>query len=76
MEQVKLMVKGGLVTLIASLIIISTLVILSEVGQLTLAKVVAQPAAPAAQEAEYLPLTDAVPQRDITVQRFSPLEAQ
>ena len=73
MEQIKLMVKGGLYTLVACLVITLTILVISELGQFTLAQTT-QPGK-TAQEIQYLPLEDASLQRDITVQRFSPLEA-
>lgn len=75
MEQVKLMVKGGLYTLVACLVITLTILLMSELGQFTLAQTIAQPGMTAPEEVQYLPLEDASLQRDITAQRFSPLEA-
>lgn len=75
MEQVKLMVKGGLYTLVACLVITMTILVMSELGQFTLAQTIAQPGMTVSEEAQYLPLEDASLQRDITAQRFSPLEA-
>lgn len=75
MEQIKLMLKGGLYTLVACLAITLTILVISEWGQYTLAQAVPQPGPTVQEEVQYLPLRDASLQRDITVQRFSPLEA-
>jgi hypothetical protein len=74
MEQVKLMVKGGLYTLVACVVITLTILVMSELGQFTLAQTIAQPGVTVQEEVQYLSLEDASLQRDITVQRFSPLE--
>lgn len=75
MEQINLMVKGGLYTLVACLVVTLTILVISELGQFTLAQTVPQPSKIAQEEIQYLPLEDASLQRDITAQRFSPLEA-
>lgn len=76
MEQIKLMVKGGLYTLVACIVITLTILVLSEMGQFSLAQPISQPTISTQEEVQYLPLKDASLQRDITVQRFSPLEAK
>jgi hypothetical protein len=77
MKQVKQMVRGGLIALVLCLVVTLTVLVMSEVNQSTLAKTVDQPAVITAVESrtQYIPLRDAPPQRDITAQRFAPLEA-
>ena len=74
MEQVKLMVKGGFVTLVLCLVVTLTVLALSEFNQRSVAQTVPQPIVTASDNGSYARLKDAVPQRDITTQRFSPLE--
>ena len=71
MEQLKLMLKGALVTLIFCLAVTLTALVVSELQ--TVRADMAQPAI-TTETIEYAPLQDAPPQRDITAQRLAPLE--
>lgn len=72
MEQLKLMLKGALVTLIFCLAITLTALVVSE-----LQTVRADAVRPVTAETiEYAPLRDAPLQRDVTAQRFAPLEVK
>jgi hypothetical protein len=74
MQQLKWMLNGALITLAFCLIITLTVMVLSEI-QPVRADLVIQPGVTTVDEdVEYLRLTDAPPQRDITAQRFAPLE--
>jgi hypothetical protein len=76
MKQLKWMLNGALFTMVFCLIITLTIMVMSEM-QLVKADFVVRLDAPAVtQQAEYLPLLDAQPQRDITVQRFAPVEVE
>jgi hypothetical protein len=74
MKQLIWMFKGALVTLAFCAIISITLVLMSHM-QIVRADVVVRLAVPTVTEpVQYLQLTDALPQRDVTAQRFAPLE--
>ena len=73
MTQLKLMLKGGLVTLIFCLAITLTVLVVSELQ--TVRADMVQPAV-TTETINYLPLQDAPPQRDVTAQRFAPLEVE
>lgn len=70
MEQLKLMLKGALVTLIFCLAITLTALVISELQ--TVRAETVQPVT--TQTIEYTPLQSAPLQRDITAQRMAPLE--
>ncbi len=73
MKQLKWMLNGGLVTLIFCLAVTLTILVMSEIQ--TVRADVVQPAV-TTNTVEYTRLTDAPPQRDLTTQRFAPLEVQ
>jgi hypothetical protein len=74
MQQLKWMLNGALVTLAFCLIVSLTILVFSEM-QPVRADLVIRPAVTTVDEnMGYLWLTDAPLQRDITVQRFAPLE--
>ncbi len=72
MEQLKLMLKGALITLIFCLAVTLTALVVSELQ--TVRADTVQPVT--AQTIEYAPLQSAPLQRDITAQRFAPLEVK
>ena len=74
MQQLKWMLNGALFTLLFCLVVTLTILVMSEM-QAVRADVVVQPAVTVNENIEYARLTDAPPQRDITAQRFAPLEA-
>ncbi|MCK6624612.1 MAG: hypothetical protein L6R45_05490 [Anaerolineae bacterium] len=73
MEQLKLMLKGALVTLIFCLAVTLTALVVSELQ--TVRADVARPVT-TDETVEYAPLHDAPLQRDVTAQRFAPLEVE
>jgi hypothetical protein len=74
MQQLKWMLNGALFTLVFCLAVTFTIMVVSEM-QTVRADVVIQPGSVILSEkAEYARLADAPPQRDITAQRFAPLE--
>jgi hypothetical protein len=74
MQQLKWMLNGALFTLIFCLVLTFTVLVISEM-QPVRADVVIQPGSITLSEnTDYVRLTDAPPQRDITTQRFAPLE--
>ena len=74
MTQLRLMLNGALLTLIFLLVVTLTVLVMSEM-QIVQADTVAQPVAPAQTDTTpYARLTDAPPQRDLTTQRFAPVE--
>lgn len=73
MKQLKWMLNGALFTLLFSLVVTLTILVMSEL-QAVQADVVVQPATIVNEQVEYARLVDTPPQRDITVQRFAPLE--
>jgi hypothetical protein len=73
MQQLKWMLNGALFTLLFCLVVTLTILVMSEM-QAVRADVVVQPAVTVNENIEYARLTDAPPQRDITAQRFAPLE--
>ncbi len=74
MQQLRWMLNGALITLAFCLIVTLTILVLSEM-QPVRANLVIQPVVTTVDEkVEYLRLTDTPPQRDITAQRFAPLE--
>ena len=76
MNQLKWMLNGALVTFAFSLVIFLTILVVSEL-QMVRADVVVRLEAPAVTEqVEFLPLTNARPVRDVTAQRFAPLEVR
>jgi ABC-type nickel/cobalt efflux system permease component RcnA len=76
MKQLKWMLNGALVTFAFSLVIFLTILVISEL-QIVRADVVVRLEAPTAtQQEEFLPLTNAKTHRDVTVQRFAPLEVK
>ena len=72
MRQLKWMLNGALFTLLFCLVVTLTILVMSEM-QTVRADVVVQPAV-TNENIEYARLIDAPPQRDITAQRFAPLE--
>lgn len=76
MKQLKWMLNGALLTMVFCLIVTLTIMVMSEMQSVKADFVVRLDAPAAAQQAEYLPLLSAQPQRDITVQRFAPVEVQ
>jgi hypothetical protein len=66
------MLNGALFTLLFCLVVTLTILVMSEM-QTVRADVVVQPAV-TNENIEYARLIDAPPQRDITAQRFAPLE--
>ena len=72
MRQLKWMLNGALFTLLFCLVVTLTILVMSEM-QAVRADVLVQPAV-TNENIEYARLTDAPPQRDITAQRFAPLE--
>ena len=76
MKQLRWMFNGGLVTLIFCLALTLTVLIFSEL-QTVRADVAIQPGSVTVQEnTGYARLLDTPPQRDITAQRFAPLEVK
>ncbi|GIK36219.1 MAG: hypothetical protein BroJett011_00520 [Chloroflexota bacterium] len=76
MKQLKWMFNGALLTLIFCLALTLTILVISEM-QTVRADVVIQPGGVTVQEnTDYARLLDAPPQRDITAQRFAPLEVK
>ena len=74
MQQLKWMFNGALFTLIFCLAVTFTVLVVSEM-QTVRADVVVQPGGVTLSErTDYARLSDAPPQRDITAQRFAPLE--
>jgi len=74
MLQLKSILISGFLTLTVSLIILAAVFVVADM-QTVQADLVDQPVvATVDTEIHYLPLTDAPPQRDITTQRFAPLE--
>ena len=73
MRQLKWMLNGALFTLLFCLVVTLTILVMSEM-QAVRADVVVQPAVTVNENIEYARLTDAPLQRDITAQRFAPLE--
>ncbi|MBI1877937.1 MAG: hypothetical protein HYR94_06880 [Chloroflexi bacterium] len=74
MQQLKWMLNGALFTLIFCLVVTLTILVISEM-QTVRADVVIQPGGVTVSEnTEYTRLTDAPSQRDISAQRFAPLE--
>jgi hypothetical protein len=74
MQQLKWMLNGALFTLVFCLAVTFTIMVVSEM-QTVRADVVIQPGSVILSEkAEYTRLADAPAQRDITAQRFAPLE--
>jgi hypothetical protein len=74
MERLKLMLTGGLLVLALSIAVTVTFLAMSQLDPVQ-ADAPNQPVVTTPDEGvEYLPLTDAQPQRDITRQRFAPLE--
>jgi hypothetical protein len=75
MLKLKSILISGFLTLIVALTILAAALVLTDM-QAVQADLVDQPiVATVETELYYLPLTDAPPQRDITTQRFAPLEA-
>ena len=70
MKIVKSIVVGSLFTMIVVLTITLAAFVVNEVQPVE-AKVV-NPPVPVIEEVQYIPLTDALPQRDITTQQFTP----
>jgi hypothetical protein len=76
MTELKLILKGALVTLIFCLGLTLTILVVSEL-QAVRADVIVQPAGVTINNTpDYAQLMDTPPQRDITVQRFAPLEVE
>ena len=73
MEQLKVIFKSGLFVLIMYLVIILTILMITEM-QPVRADMVRQPIVTTVDDVQYLRLTDAPPQRDITRQRIAPVE--
>ena len=74
MQQLKWMFNGALVTLIFCLAVTLTILVFSEM-QTVRADMIVQPGGiSVSEDTEYARLIDAPPQRDITAQRFAPLE--
>lgn len=74
MQQLKWMLNGALFTLVFCLAVTFTIMAVSEM-QTVRADVVIQPGGVTISEkTEYARLVDVPPQRDITAQRFAPLE--
>jgi|GEM_PF-1855043 len=73
MKQLKAIFKSGLLVLILYLVVILTILMITEM-QPVHADMVSQPIVATVDDAQYLRLIDAPPQRDITRQRISPLE--
>jgi hypothetical protein len=71
MQQLKWMLNGALFTLLFVLMVTFTILVMSEMQEVQ-ADVV-QPAA-LNEQVEYARLADAPPVRDLTAQRFAPLE--
>lgn len=76
MKQLKWMLNGALFTMVFCLIVTLTIMVMSEMQSVKADFVVRLDAPATAQQAEYLPLRSAEPQRDITVQRFAPVEVE
>jgi hypothetical protein len=74
MLKLKSILISGFLTLTVSLLILAAVLVVTDM-QAVQADLVDQPVVTAVDaEIYYLPLTDAPPQRDITGQRFAPLE--
>jgi hypothetical protein len=70
MTQLKSMVVGGIFTAIIFMTIALAVVVASEAQTVPTGQALT---APIQSNVEYAQLTDAVPQRDITIQYFAPL---
>jgi hypothetical protein len=76
MTEIKLMLKGALITLIFCLGLTLTILVASEL-QAVRADMIVQPAGITVNTTtDYARLTDAPLQRDIATQRFAPLEVK
>lgn len=74
MIKLKSILISGFLTFTISLVILAAALVIADM-QTVQADFVDQPVvATVDPEPYYLPLTDAPPQRDITIQRFAPLE--
>jgi hypothetical protein len=73
MKKLKATFTGGLFILILYAVVILTILIITEM-QPVQADVSNQPIVTTTGDVQYLRLTDAPPQRDITKQRLAPLE--
>ncbi len=74
MQQIKWMLKGGAITLVLLLVMTFTFLVMSELNGRSLAQVIDRPVVTGGMDTGYARLADAPPQRDITVQRFAPVE--
>ena len=73
MKQLKTIFTSGLLVLFLYLVIILTVLTITEM-QPVHADMVSQPIVTVVDDGQYLRLIDAPPQRDITKQRIAPLE--
>jgi hypothetical protein len=73
MLKLKSIFISGLLTLIVSLTLLTAILVITDM-RAAQADIAPQPVIAAENNSYYLPLTDAPPQRDITDQRFAPLE--
>lgn len=72
MTRLRSILTSSLLTLVLGLVIVTMGLVMSEM-QSVQADAINEPVAVTIEErAEYLPLTDAVPQRDVTNQEFAP----
>jgi hypothetical protein len=74
MTQLKLMLKGALLTLAFGLVITLTGLTINELQPVQADLTIQLAPATLDESIEYVQLTDAPPQRDITLQRLAPLE--
>ncbi len=72
MKQLKLMLTGAVLTLTLTLAMAVMFFVMSELAPVQADTVIVLTTAQ--ERVEYIPLHDAPPQRDITQQRFAPLE--
>jgi hypothetical protein len=73
MTNIRAMLTSALITLTVSLVILTAILVITDM-QAVQADTANQPIITNAANTYYLPLTDTPPQRDITTQRFAPLE--
>ncbi len=72
MERLKLILTGGLLTSMLGLAIAMTVLVVSEIQPVQADIPIQAQITIAENNIEYIPLTDAPPQRDITVQSLAP----
>ncbi len=72
MQRLRLILTGGLLTSMLGLAIAMTVLVISEIQPVQADIPIQAQMTIVENNIEYIPLTDAPPQRDITAQRFAP----